>query len=305
MKACDAFNFPKEIFIDRFLYSNKKNLKDMLENSKNMKSKLKRIEAEISRIQEFGKNKADLLAALQISADFIDEQAEEMEQDFVEINSDVSDDGIKCDASLPELKRTSDILKQFQEGLNKRLEDLEKRKQTIKVHILYLEFFLKCYHVRIKWKVVSKISKNQDINFTVWSFMKAESVKQSYCYRRCIYNSPIDGGHYYSLIYNQKKNKWMKFNDSNVEEITEEEVMKLATGGNEAQNTPSNKPKPKYPCAYSLFYVESNCEVFDFTPESFEKIKQTLSKELLSFVIISFDNQSSNLSRLKLRIRDS
>ncbi len=132
MKANDAFNFPKEIFIDRFLYSNKKNLKDMLENSKNMKSKLKRIEAEITRIQEFGKNKADLLTALQISTDFIDEQTEEMEQDFVEVNSDASDDGIKTDASLPELKRTSAILKQFQEGLKKRLEDLEKRKQTIK-----------------------------------------------------------------------------------------------------------------------------------------------------------------------------
>lgn len=133
MKACDAFNFPKEIYIDRFLYSNKKGLKDMLENSKAMKSKLKRIDAEITRIQEFGKNKADLMAALQISSEFIDEQAEEMEQDFVEVNSDASDDGIKCDATLQELKRTSAILKQFQDSLKKRVEDLEKRKQTIRV----------------------------------------------------------------------------------------------------------------------------------------------------------------------------
>lgn len=252
MKACDAFNFPKEIFIDRFMYSNKKGLKDMLENSKAMKSKLKRIDAEITRIHEFGKNKADLMAALQISSEFIDEQTEEMEQDFIEVNSDASDDGIKCDASLPELKRASDILKQFQESLKKRVEDLEKRKQTIRN------------------KMENSFHSLQKSRYQLHSVV--------------IHEGGINGGHYYPLIYNQKKNKWTKFNDSIVEEITEEEVMKLATGGHEIQNmNVSMKQKPKNPCAYSLFYVESNCEVLDFTPESFEKIKQTLPKEILSF----------------------
>lgn len=116
--------------------------------------------------------------------------------------------------------------------------------------------------------------------------MKVESVKFFSIHQLQITINYIDGGHYYPLIYNQKKNKWTKFNDSIVEEITEEEVMRLATGGSDIQNmNASMKTKPKNPCAYSLFYVESTCEVLDFTPESFEKIKQVIPKELLSFVI--------------------
>jgi len=60
-------------------------------------------------------------------------------------------------------------------------------------------------------------------------------------------------------------------------------VLNTLKGGNEVEQN-SLKSSPKNPCAYSLFYVEDNCEVLDFSPECLESLKKLLSKELLSFV---------------------
>lgn len=99
-----------------------------------MKNKLKRIDAELARLKEYGSKKADLLAAMDITSEFLNERAEDVEKDFVEVNSDHSDDERFGDTGkLEELKKFCEMLKGYKEKIAKRIESLEKKKIIIKV----------------------------------------------------------------------------------------------------------------------------------------------------------------------------
>lgn len=144
MKANEAFTFPKEISIDRFLYENKKVLREMLEENKEMKAKLKRIDAEILRLREYGPLKSDMLSAFDLTKSFLDDQADEMSKDFVEVNSDASDDGLGGFAEASELRRFSEILSTYKQKILSKIESLEKKKQSIKVCVLYSDILTGC-----------------------------------------------------------------------------------------------------------------------------------------------------------------
>jgi len=139
MKANNPFTFPKEIFIDRFLYENKRNLKEMLQENKVLRAKLLKIDDEIAKMHEYGKNKCDLLKMLDTCAEFIDEQADNMTDDFVEVHSDTSIDKIEDCGDTKELLRVSEILKKYKENCILRIEALAKKKQYIKVTSLLMK----------------------------------------------------------------------------------------------------------------------------------------------------------------------
>jgi ubiquitin carboxyl-terminal hydrolase 25/28 len=47
----------------------------------------------------------------------------------------------------------------------------------------------------------------------------------------CVHDGNANSGHYYSFIFDRFQNKWRKFNDIRVTEVTEEEVFKDSQGG--------------------------------------------------------------------------
>lgn len=47
----------------------------------------------------------------------------------------------------------------------------------------------------------------------------------------CIHDGNAYSGHYYALIYDRFQNKWRKFNDIRVTDISEDDVFKEANGG--------------------------------------------------------------------------
>lgn len=63
---------------------------------------------------------------------------------------------------------------------------------------------------------------------------KAYSGLQSHPYHLhaiCVHDGNANSGHYYALIKDRFNNKWRKFNDIRVTEISEEEVFKESNGG--------------------------------------------------------------------------
>lgn len=54
--------------------------------------------------------------------DIVSEQAEELEKDFVEVNSDSADERIDDVADAKELRRMSEILKKYQEKMSDKLK---------------------------------------------------------------------------------------------------------------------------------------------------------------------------------------
>ena len=47
----------------------------------------------------------------------------------------------------------------------------------------------------------------------------------------CVHQGGADGGHYFAFIHDRFNQKWRKYNDIRVTEVTEEEVFKSSQGG--------------------------------------------------------------------------
>jgi len=47
----------------------------------------------------------------------------------------------------------------------------------------------------------------------------------------CVHDGNAYSGHYYAFIYDRFMNKWRRFNDIRVTDVTEEEVFKESNGG--------------------------------------------------------------------------
>jgi ubiquitin carboxyl-terminal hydrolase 25 len=52
-----------------------------------------------------------------------------------------------------------------------------------------------------------------------------------YLHAICIHDGNAYSGHYYALLFDRFNQKWRKFNDIRVSDLTEEEVFKEANGG--------------------------------------------------------------------------
>lgn len=46
-----------------------------------------------------------------------------------------------------------------------------------------------------------------------------------------MHDGGAESGHYYAFIYDRFQNKWRKYNDIRVTEVTDEEVFKASEGG--------------------------------------------------------------------------
>jgi ubiquitin carboxyl-terminal hydrolase 25/28 len=55
--------------------------------------------------------------------------------------------------------------------------------------------------------------------------------KPYYLHAICIHDGNAYSGHYYALIYDRFSQKWRKFNDIRVTDLTEEDVFREANGG--------------------------------------------------------------------------
>ena len=46
-----------------------------------------------------------------------------------------------------------------------------------------------------------------------------------------MHEGDANSGHFFCFIKDHKENKWRKFNDTNIKEVTEEEVLLYSEGG--------------------------------------------------------------------------
>lgn len=129
----DFFNFPKEMYLDRFLYDHKKEMNNMIEERKILKAKEKKIDQEINQILQFKNTNLPLKDILEATSSFLTRQVEEMEKDFVEVGSDSSEEKLEECSTPAELKKFCEVLQNYKESVAKKLTRLEKDKESIKV----------------------------------------------------------------------------------------------------------------------------------------------------------------------------
>jgi uncharacterized UBP type Zn finger protein len=52
-----------------------------------------------------------------------------------------------------------------------------------------------------------------------------------YLHAICVHDGSAQSGHYYAFIKDRHQNKWRKYNDIRVTEVSEEDVFKESNGG--------------------------------------------------------------------------
>ncbi len=105
------------------------------------------------------------------------------------------------------------------------VEDANGKKQDSKkfnlIKHLPRNFFiaLKRFYLDDK-KITRVITPDKELNVFVNSHMKSSFLKSI-----VVHSGGTVGGHYYSYVYDEKEEKWFKYDDSSVTEISEEKVM--------------------------------------------------------------------------------
>jgi hypothetical protein len=119
--------------LDRFLHENKKALKNNHDEKKSLKIKERNIDTKINQIKDFKDSKLDVMKLLELTNGFFSEQIEDLEKDFVEVNSDSSDEKIDDVCDIKELRRMAEIVSKYKQKVETKLKNLESRKTYIKV----------------------------------------------------------------------------------------------------------------------------------------------------------------------------
>lgn len=240
-KQTNPFYFQKEIYLDRFLFENKKALKHPHDEKKSLKIREKKIDASIQKLKDFKDCRLGVVDILDYANKYFQEQLGELEKDYVDVNSDSADERIDDIVDKNEMKKIVESINKYKTRVQGTLNQLEAKKN------------------HIKKKIETSYNEHKSLKYNLHSIV--------------VHEGGANGGHYYSFIYDNKSQKWTKFNDSIISEASEEEVNKLATGGSH-----------KSACAYCLFYAQEGCEVIEFSSQYIESMKSTLNSNLSSFI---------------------
>ena len=105
----------------------------MFDEKKSLKFREKRVDQVIEGIKDYKDSNMSVMDVLGYADNILAEQIEELEKDFVEVNSDSADERIDDVTDAKELKRFSEILKKYKEKMAIKLRNLEEKKTYIKV----------------------------------------------------------------------------------------------------------------------------------------------------------------------------
>lgn len=146
-------------------------------------------------IYKYGEKQFNLLEVLGETEQFLLKQNKQMEAEK-EVDNPIN---------IPELSK--EIKPEFTKLLAKYRENIGQRVEKYKSHIETIE------------KEIEKAYK--EINSTPYNL-----------YSLLIHEGSADSGHYYSYLFDRQEKKWRKYNDLNITEEVEEQVLKEGKGIN-------------------------------------------------------------------------
>jgi ubiquitin carboxyl-terminal hydrolase 25 len=196
-KINDTFDFPTIFYIDPFLHRNKDTALKLQNSVRSLRQKKDQLLGAIEAIERHGARKVNLIDLLGDTRSFLEAESNSMEMEGE----------LDAPTSLPALKgkisgKMLDLLADYQRGLEEKVQGYKKRVGEIEkqIELAY-----------------------RDINKTPY-----------YLYSLLIHEGGADSGHYYSYTYDFQNSKWRKYNDINITEEAEEQVLKEGKGGSVA-----------------------------------------------------------------------
>jgi ubiquitin carboxyl-terminal hydrolase 25/28 len=212
-KIINPVEFDKVIYVDRFMKENQEKSSAIRAQVRKCKEKIKELEKALEKYKKFGDNKLEIENVLDTTTYFLTNQVEAMTTE--------SDSGVKIYSPIGigdigygagKLKEVTEVITKYSEVVKKQMAEMNEQLADYK----------------------SKVKHSYD-------------EMQTYAYNLhsiIIHSGQADSGHYFAYIYDVEQNKWRKYNDIQVTEVPEDEVMKTSIG--EESSTVS---------AYFLVYV--------------------------------------------------
>jgi len=218
-KIINPVEFDKVIYVDRFMKENQEKSNAIRAQVRKYKSKIKELEKALEKYKRFGETKLEIENVLDATTYFLSNQVEAMATE--------SDSGVKVysptgigDMGYGEgkLREVTEVITKYSEIVKKQIAEMKEQ--------------LAAY----KDKVKHSYDEMQTYAYNLHSII--------------IHSGQADSGHYFAYIYDVEQNKWRKYNDIQVTEVSEEDVMKVSIG--EEGSTVS---------AYFLVYVSTTNEL--------------------------------------------
>ncbi|CAG9318443.1 USP28_2 [Blepharisma stoltei] len=216
-KNSDAFQFPNSIYTDRFLLKNKELSLSLRERMLNLKKRVVLLEQSIEKFKKFNSNDLRLDVMLQQVAVFLGNQLNLTEIMETDENTGKEADRVEIDSGmLPEISQSKCFFEELAGNVQGMINDMEIQLDRHKKEI----------------EAIFDINELKQHRYQLHSILMHEG--------------SVEGGHYYAFIYDPEYSIWRKYNDVNVTEVKEYEVMAEAIGGHGSNS------------AYGLIYIDSN-----------------------------------------------
>lgn len=198
-KIIRPVEFEKVIYVDRFMKENQEKSSAIRAKVRKFKAKIKELENALEKYKKFGASKLEIENVLDTTTHFLTSQTEAAGAE--------SDLGVKLFSPLE--------IGDMGYGQNKIKEVtaiITKYSDVVKKQIAEMKTQLADYN--------NKVAHSYD-------------GMQSYGYKLhsiIIHSGQADSGHYFAYIYDVEQKKWRKYNDIQVTEVPEDEVMKTSIG---------------------------------------------------------------------------
>ena len=197
IKVNTPFTFPLVIYGDRFLLKNKPIYLSVRDRVLSIKSEISRLETELITLENYKDSNIGIVSILSHVSTFLDTQ----QYSIINPNkSSINPNLLK----IPEERITS-----AQEILDTYKNQLEAHRNRIKHEMDELE---------IELEKIYNIPELKEYEYALHSIL--------------IHEGRAESGHYYAYIFDSEKMVWRKYSDTLIKEISVEEVMKNAIGGN-------------------------------------------------------------------------
>jgi hypothetical protein len=227
---------------------------------------------------------------------------------FLQLDLENCDDLVQCIEKYISVEYLSGENQYLIENCGK--YDAIKSSRYVKIPeivFLHLKRFKSTPDLKSMTKVHSRISYPYKIDFSSYYETKVDDI--IHClYGVIVHDGLIDCGHYFVFLRDFKNNRWLKFNDTKVSIVCEEEVFDKNFGGEEPEIYVTNigeiveSKRVIERTAYMLIYVQENklqnlfCEVTEKDiPESLMEIMSPPLRKGRTSINSSFNNNNKNI----------
>lgn len=209
IKINKAFQFPQEVYPDRFLLQNKEKCTVIRKNMLELKKKARILEKQIEEFTNFQNSEIPLEKVLENVLEFLEMQkkSDQMEEDGI-----VTPESLMLNSK--NMRKTKKVLKNYKKQIGDCLKSMQ-----FQLDFLYNEI-----------KDLYSTPDLQKNKYKLHSLL--------------IHDGYAGSGHYYAFVHDIESDKWRKYSDLSISDVTFEDVMKDAIGNNALAS------------AYCLFYVE-------------------------------------------------